>query len=575
MSAIMFPKEEKYLSEKLPYSEREVYRALSTLPKDYVIFHSVRWVNKNNYKPFTWYENDFVILHKKYGILVLEVKGGLISFGGGLVMQTNTETNETKILDEGNDPLTQAANGKYHYRKLLDAHIKGISKRISIEPCIWFPSCKIKDDAELPLLYKEARKAILDGEDISNVKDAMANVNLFYNSEEKTDISDEEFNQIIEILAPEFDLIPSPSIIKGELEHAFLKLTAEQSGLLDYISEQRVATIQGAAGTGKTLIALEAAKRFSNDGKKVLFLCFNRFLFEHLKFDCPINNVDFFNIHTFVKEKTQTALDLTADATRAKELQKIDFDKLGYGAVIIDEAQDFTDQEIEYFAVCTEVSEIPFFVFFDKNQLVTTDKVPDWITKSECKLVLSKNCRNTYEIACTSYNVIDVPIKTNTNMINGVQPTMTFAPSKSLISIGHLIKYFKDDDNGYKDSEITILSMKPENESIMNGMNKIDGILISRERNNKSVFYTTAKKFKGLESKVIIITDIDESCFSDEKQKRAFYVACSRARHRLALFIDGNDEKIKNIANAAAKGMFSAKGKILMKTKTVIFDDDI
>ena len=330
-------------------------------------------------------------------------------------------------------------------------------------------------------------------------------------------MTDEEFLKIIEILAPEFDLIPSPSIIKNELEYSFLRLTNEQSGLLDYISEQRVATIQGAAGTGKTLIALEAAKRFSFKGDKVLFLCFNKLLYEHLKFDCPIKNVDFFNIHSFIKDITQTQSDLSSDESRAKELQKIDFDKLEYKAVIIDEAQDFTDKEIKYFAEYCELMEIPFFVFYDKNQLITTNKIPNWIINSECKLVLTKNCRNTYEIACTSYNVIDIPIKTNTNMINGVQPSLTFAPSKSLIFLGRLIKYFKADENGYKDSEITILSMKPENDSIMNEVNKIDGIAISRTRNNNSVFYTTSKKFKGLESKVVIIVDIDETCFSDEK----------------------------------------------------------
>lgn len=33
--------------------------------------------------------------------------------------------------------------------------------------------------------------------------------------------------------------------------------------------------------------------------------------------------------------------------------------------------------------------------------------MPAWIRNSECKLLLTKNCRNTREIALTSYNVID------------------------------------------------------------------------------------------------------------------------------------------------------------------------
>lgn len=73
-----------------------------------------------------------------------------------------------------------------------------------------------------------------------------------------------------------------------------MKLTQEQTGLLDYISEQRFATIQGVAGTGKTLIAKEAAKNFGEEGRKVLFLCFNKFLYVDLKKKyCNLNLIIF------------------------------------------------------------------------------------------------------------------------------------------------------------------------------------------------------------------------------------------------------------------------------------------
>lgn len=568
--ALIYPKEERFLNDDVPFSEREIYKKLSRLSNDFVIFHSVQWVKKNSEKPFTWYENDFLVIHKKYGILVLEVKGGIISFKDGLFCQTNSDSGETRILDEGNDPLSQGKRAIYHYRKLLDKRIPGIGSRIDIEPCVWFPSCELSTCGDLPLLYEEVRGAILDGTKLNPSSTCVQDVFSFYNSSSKTSITDDEFETIISIIAPEFDLIQSSSVIKNEIDYCFLKLTKEQEGLLDYISEQRVATIQGAAGTGKTLIALEASRRFAKEGKKVLFLCFNRFLFEHLKFDCPINGVDFFNIPTFVSKYSK--LDISSPKIRAKELQKIDFEKFDYQAVVIDEAQDFENEEIQFLATVCELKNSTFYVFYDKNQLLTTSSVPEWINKSECKLVLSRNCRNTYEIACSSYNVIDVPVKANVNMVSGIQPTITFIPNKSTLSIGRLIKFFKNDGNGYLDNEITILSMKPEDDSIMNGVNKIDGIIISRERNNKTVFYTTAKKFKGLESKVIIITDIDESCFSDDKQKRVFYVACSRACHRLALVVDGNEARIKSIANSIQGMKFSSKGNLMMKTKTSILE---
>lgn len=59
-------------------------------------------------------------------------------------------------------------------------------------------------------------------------------------------------------------------------------MTAEQMYLLDYLEEQEEAAIHGVAGTGKTVLAVQKAKSLSESGP-VLFLCFNRFLKNHLQ----------------------------------------------------------------------------------------------------------------------------------------------------------------------------------------------------------------------------------------------------------------------------------------------------
>ena len=42
--------------------------------------------------------------------------------------------------------------------------------------------------------------------------------------------------------------------------------------------------------------------------------------------------------------------------------------------------------------------------------------------------------------------------------------------------------------------------------------------------------FTTARKYKGLESDVVIIIDIDKNTFEDEMERRVFHVAISRAK---------------------------------------------
>lgn len=562
---------------ELPYSEMKVYELLSSLGDNFTIFHSVQWVKRGNKWKSTWKENDFLILNRRLGALVLEVKGGEIECRGSVFHQKNSATGEISILnpDKKNDPLSQAIDGIYHYRKVLDNISWGLSDRFPVEAAVWFSSCSIKDSiSQFPLKYREASGAVLGADDFKLGKKAIYNIYEFYSSENKVDISDEEYQKIVESIASDFDLIAAPAIKKGELDHAFLKLTNEQTGLLDYISEQNNATIQGIAGTGKTLIAKEAARRFGAEGRKVLFLCFNRFLFIHLQRTFPYENVTYYNLHSFIA-KYRPGADTSSSEKRSKELLKIDWDLLDFDDIVIDEAQDFLNEEIIYFKDYTELREGHFFTFYDKNQLLTTKEVPEWISRSECKLLLTKNCRNTYEIALTSYNVIDITMDKKVMMVNGEKTTISFVKNDYVSHMAKLLRQLTDDEHGYEYSDIVILSLTSEDNSIFSEVTKISGIPITREKTNSSVMFTTASKFKGLESRVVIITDIDINSFVNEEKKRNFYVACSRATQRLALFVNGEEEDIKAMADAInAKSHFAAKGRVAMKTQAQILSLD-
>ena len=114
---------------------------------------------------------------------------------------------------------------------------------------------------------------------------------------EKVYYSDEDAAFVIQRLSPNFNAIPSMSVRIAEQEYMFHRLIMEQSYLLDYLEEQQVAAIQGGAGTGKTMLALEKAKRLSTNSS-VLFLCFNKFLLDTLikKYAREYPNIDFFNL---------------------------------------------------------------------------------------------------------------------------------------------------------------------------------------------------------------------------------------------------------------------------------------
>jgi MoxR-like ATPase len=77
---------------------------------------------------------------------------------------------------------------------------------------------------------------------------------------------------LTEMLAPTFHLRqPLGPVLAGE-DRALLRLTEEQFGVLDLLARERRVAVSGGAGTGKTILALEKAKRLAAEGSST-FRC--------------------------------------------------------------------------------------------------------------------------------------------------------------------------------------------------------------------------------------------------------------------------------------------------------------
>ena len=59
------------------------------------------------------------------------------------------------------------------------------------------------------------------------------------------------------------------------VEESLISLTEEQFRCLDQLEDNPRCLIRGAAGTGKTLLAIEEVKRSAALGQKVAFFCYN------------------------------------------------------------------------------------------------------------------------------------------------------------------------------------------------------------------------------------------------------------------------------------------------------------
>ena len=544
------------------YGEFQIFESLKQLPNDWYIYHSLNWKDRSKNGRITWGEADFVIFNKNYGILVVEVKSGGISFKDGKWLQTRLDNSE---INEMKNPFNQANRSKYKLIDEIDYKLP-YGDRCFIDKAVWFPS--ISNDelqkANLPLEYDS--KLILTKESLNNPLQSILSIYNFYNSTRYTMLSRNSENVILETIMPSFNLVPSASNIKDEADYVFYQLTNEQKKVLDFISDQQTVAIQGSAGTGKTFIAVEQAKRLSSD-KKVLFLCFNKFLYYHLDNKCKLNNVDYYNLHTFLSKNSSD--DISTDEKCLKALKSIDFaNTLDYQAIIIDEAQDINDKIlIEFYEICKRLN-YNLYLFYDKNQMLFQNKLPKCLEEFDCKLTLTKNCRNTLKIVQTINSVFNINTQANGFSVSGVMPTFYFVDTDIQNKLRLIINDYLND--GFDQKDITILTLSTEDESCLNGITQIGNYKINHESNEDGIFFTTSKKFKGLESNIIIVIDFVAKQYSDYEYMKNLYVSLSRSRQRLSL-ICNNKNDLNLLANGI-EGNLDSSIKIARKFKVKIED---
>lgn len=530
--------------------EAVLFEKFSELGDEYTIFHSVEWSDKKGNK-INAGEADFLIFNKNYGILSLEVKHGGIMGRKGELLQINRKTNIEKPIN----PMRQADNSTYKFRKIING-LNLEDTYIPIYSMVWLTGVSSNNlKGNLPLKYYKNENTFFS-EHIFDVELALENCYKFYGVQ-KHRIGKDSMNKIIDKVAPEFQAIPSMSNVIEENNYYFNRMTNEQNTLLDYLLEQEEAAIQGAAGTGKTMLAVEKARRLSEEDK-VVFLCFNRLLVEFLRnqYSRELENVTFTNLNA-----------LAAKALRKDKIDEKDINYFlsnienfsevwDFKHIIIDEGQDFTDSSIELLREIAIIKESCFYVFFDKNQVIQQKDNLEWLNDMDCKLLLSRNCRNTLQIAKTSTKPIGVNEKKLKMKIHidGSIPYYYKAENQSQLLnwLEQRIRYYTDE--GVKKSQITILTTKTIESSILNGLAKIGSYSITNQPNNKHILFTTARKFKGLESDVIFIIDIDKDTFVNDSNRMVFYVASSRAKSQLELISlltnEEEEEMIKNITDS-------------------------
>ena len=570
--------------------EGDVFNSLKKLPDDYYVFHSVAPVGVNCKNEFYEREIDFVIANHKKGILCIEVKAG-----NNITYSDRTWRYSSGIVMKHNGPYHQVAGAKRalisKVRDSKNAEVQKLYRKCKFMHAVWFVEMTRSQVENLVGLPEEAdMKITMCAEDLINptrkIADIFAVPIVVNNKAVEQSTTDEEFQVLLDdVLCPHFRIIPSPQAKTIAISEHMNQLLREQYMILDFLEEQDSAVINGAAGTGKTMLAVEKARRHSMNGEKVLFLCYNRMLCEKLieenknnsvkAFRKRFENVDFMTISKLALNKTgrfddyEGLLDWLFACIEHRQ-------ELGYQHIIVDEGQDFglidavmdnesatADDNVSIIDALQEAAHEnngTFYLFYDKYQMIQgggSNKylLPDCIENSDCRLTLHTNCRNTQEIARTSFT----PLRDKKNKMIKANVTCSWnEPIKPILHIitADMVKSLNkviDELEQMEMNDVVILTTGDIRYSCVS-----DNLITHDDEATGYKYYqykgkefrvTTCIKFKGLEADAIIMIDLNKDSFIDKKGLE-FYVGASRAKHRLDMICELHEEDYSELAHS-------------------------
>ncbi len=555
--ATIIPKlTESQISKIEPRSEQKVYKALyEQLPNDWLVVHSLEFVKQTSkHSSHGDREADFVIFAPAYGVLVIEVKGGGIEYDEQIKQWYSIDRYQNKHKIK--NPLKQAKDAKYEIRN----HLASKGKRdILIAHGALFPDISNINALSNPAIPTN----ILGGSDkLNDLKAWIISIFEYWSGEQPNynPLEISGVNIANQLYGKQVSIHQSlASKIEEEIEQQII-LTNQQKNILRQLKKRKEAIIEGGAGTGKTVLALDHAQTLARQGLKVLLLCYNQKLGNVLKEKSDgIEGLHTMSFHQFchwrIKQvQNDTNRDLLIEASSSYPgddkfdvwmpsalIDSYELSPITYDVIIVDEGQDFKE---EYWFAIEELrdrnSETQLYIFKDSNQAIYTS-VDDLPIDVE-PLYLFDNCRNTRTIHNLAYQyyegeVIEAPD------LDG-EP-IEFLHNNNLEKQAQLIdqkiaKLINEENIKPKDIAVIILdNYTIAQELLVKTRNK--KLWAFKEFSPKSnVLVETAKRFKGLEANIIFLWILDPSNMED----KLLYVSISRARFRLCVVGDSSIDQI-------------------------------
>jgi hypothetical protein len=526
------------------------------LPDDIVVIYSANWIYRDGRDRLLEGEADFTIVVPKSGVFTVEVKGGGVSFdaatGKWQSIDRKGATHDIK------DPFRQASNERHAIKDQLFGHPRWCywrGKYLTLGHAVMLPDIH---DVK-PLLSPERQRDFIGVDtDMAALSAWLVKLQTFWTRDNDDVLGAQGAQLVEEILCSSVEIRPALNSVLDVAEQVRTRLTTNQAKILRIIGSRKRAVIAGGAGTGKTLIAVEKARQLAESNQSVLLLCYNRPLANALAASvADQTRITVMSFHQLCDRRISEALliakvDLLAEAQAAYpgSHSKHVFDvqmpyalarsnevlEAKYDALVVDEAQDFSDDY--WFAVeelLQDTKQGAFYIFIDENQAL--------YRKHTCLPVdgepyhLTANCRNTIPIHQLGYAFYKgEPIDEPDLPGEEIRRFAVEGEEAQAVAIAGVIKGLLAEGVSPGDI-IVLLAKRPKSRlyALLEAQRLSGGVewAIESPGKNKAIFADTVGRFKGLEAPIVIMWLGDE--IEAEEQREFLYVGTTRAKSLLCI----------------------------------------
>ena len=514
-------------------AERKVYRTLreQLQPNDRVV------PGQRVTDHLKDHEVDFVVAIEGAGIVCLEVKGGDVWHDGDAWWQRR-RSHDHKI-----DPVRQAREACYALREFIEKDDRWTQGRLRWDHVIVLPNAEIADDFALP---ECPRWKIIDRNDLPPLVDKLKHV-LVRQELDRPLLTQQGIQQLSTALSGRG--LPQRSVVARALasEDAADALTEHQAVILDAIRLLNRVEIRGGAGSGKTFLAVEQARRLAAQGQRVALLCYSHGLASYLERITAnwgrrhqlayVGEFHALGVRWGAPEGPDESL-RTEQTVQFWEhdlpLQMADLAAQlepghRFDSIVVDEAQDFADAWWDPLLAAVKDDETGgLYVFTDEGQRVFSRHGSPPVPL--VPLVLDHNLRNTRQIANAFQPLVDHPMR----FLGGEGPAVKFVAST------------QDDAMNAGDDEVELLleeGWRPEDVALLTTGTRHPEQKERQAAGNAGywdsfwdadqVFYGHVLGFKGLERRAVVLVVNEVSAF--ERSRERLYVGLSRARDQLVV----------------------------------------